>query len=104
MRISDWSSDVCSSDLQLAHDLDGDLRKLVHEPEEELLGDTQRGQPLGRRHRGGSRYVAQDRNLADHVAAAASGDLDVAGRGRSEERRVGEVSVNTCRYRVVQYH
>src|SRR3546814_5535722 len=32
MRISDWSSDVCSSDLEEARDLDGEVHD--HEPED----------------------------------------------------------------------
>src|SRR3546814_20763698 len=97
MRISDWSSDVCSSDLlDPLHIFDG---KIV----------------VGRR-------VAIDRRLNRH---AVGGDEDVAaargvepaypdigaqapailvGDVRSEERRVGKECVSTCRSRWPPYH
>src|SRR3546814_11974774 len=98
MRISDWSSDVCSSDLSTV------LRGLSLAFPVRLLG----ARPLElRTHRGGDhrlrgddggdilRYGRGDR--ASPVAAA-------AGEFRSEERRVGKECVSTCRPRWSTYH
>src|SRR3546814_1076727 len=103
MRISDWSSDVCSSDLE---------HKLREEAEDE-------------------RFTSHDRSLlreadADGVVRSGGGDdrfrqtlraarlqklrrLGLAEeiaprRWRSEERRVGKECVSTCRYRWSPYH
>src|SRR3546814_21162086 len=103
MRISDWSSDVCSSDLGIfvgvdhglaLAGLDGDRRDLVAE----ATGlERRRRLPLG----GGGEAVL-----------LLPGDLpplrDVLGRVahmiRSEERRVGKECVSTCRSRWSPYH
>src|SRR3546814_9310208 len=75
MRISDWSSDVCSSDLFVAVTPTGDkMTASIVGPVCET-GDT----------------FARDR-VIDKVE---SGDLAV----RSEERRVGKECVSTCRSR-----
>src|SRR3546814_4295599 len=74
MRISDWSSDVCSSDL-------ADRR---HHPRPVPAGGGERRAPGARRWR--------DRRLPD------------AGRARSEERRVGKECVSTGRSRWSTYH
>src|SRR3546814_6593318 len=83
MRISDWSSDVCSSDLRKAvvtHDRALQLlaRKQVERAEADLAV---------------KRHHPQD----DRSAAAAQ-------RSRSEERRVGKECVSTCRSRWSPYH
>src|SRR3546814_8965215 len=87
MRISDWSSDVCSSDLvQCAgRDLHGvPLAVAVHDATLEQVGDG--GEP--------------DMGMRPHVHALSGGEL---GR-RSEERRVGKECVSTCRSRWSPYH
>src|SRR3546814_13056000 len=96
MRISDWSSDVCSSDLQqdrtvaeLADRVDVDLRP--REP--------QRRQGDGERVR--RRIPVEVRRLqlreVDLVTHRTRHDE------RSEERRVGKECVSTCRYRGSPY-
>src|SRR3546814_3160180 len=83
MRISDWSSDVCSSDL-LREDLRTRLGwDLVFRLE--LLSDEDRVQAL--RTRAGERGL----QLSPEVI-------------RSEERRVGKECVSTCRSRWSPYH
>src|SRR3546814_15018067 len=98
MRISDWSSDVCSSDLA------------------RLLDDKRTGR---------ERYIAQVTATLRDALAAQGVDAEVAGRPkhiysiwkkvrkkdvpigelyRSEERRVGNECVSTCRSRWSQYH
>src|SRR3546814_6376285 len=80
MRISDWSSDVCSSDL-LAKPVLGvasvlTVRVLAQECSESLAVLVE---ILGRERRGRAETGAE--------------------RGRSEERRVGKECVSTCRSR-----
>src|SRR3546814_5502364 len=85
MRISDWSSDVCSSD----------LRSMWSHLVERVAGLRQR-LLLVRQHR---------QSLVPHPAYIRCGapiPLDRA--GRSEERRVGKECVSTCRSRWSQYH
>src|SRR3546814_21005961 len=90
MRISDWSSNVCSSD---------------------LLGDIGLGYaPLGLGGRENGRAV-----LSTHIRPLAVALGGVVGdreidlqqlpvRDRTEERRVGPECVRTCRSRWFQYH
>src|SRR3546814_15120711 len=99
MRISDWSSDVCSSDLETGHrrfrrsdrpcTRGRRLRPASGNPESAELwpeqGDADRRQ----------RAVA-DGNASEHRAGGRS--------GRSEERRVGKEWVSTCRSRWLTYH
>src|SRR3546814_11621474 len=97
MRISDWSSDVCSSDLV--------RRPLVQLGGRAGLLDAtlvQHQDAVGERHRlflvvrdeqHGGRYRVQDflQFAAQRLA-------------RSEERRVGKECVSTCRSRWSPYH
>src|SRR3546814_8672638 len=80
LRISDWSSDVCSSDLALDHG---------HQPEgaDVRLADVE--DLLGR---------AGLDEFGQHLAAVMMRIL------RSEERRVGKECVSTCRSRWSPYH
>src|SRR3546814_3753716 len=83
MRISDWSSDVCSSDLaDHARPVDGHIVVAV--------------QPFGLQG-GAGRGVGLWPGAAD--------DDDCGGHHfRSEERRVGKECVSTCRSRWSPYH
>src|SRR3546814_12881221 len=97
MRISDWSSDVCSSDL---------LRILFGE---DLAGDAE-----GVDRRGCAAGIDDIGHIA--FAIALGGGEDRAGcspedarrvvtiEERSEERRVGKECVSTCRSRWSPYH
>src|SRR3546814_16906837 len=103
MRISDWSSDVCSSDLIVVPLLAGELRGERGDPARLLLEEH-------RMHLGGVELGAA-RGLGDGIVqiAEAVDQLELA-RGaavphaRSEERRVGKECVSTCRSRWLQYH
>src|SRR3546814_19033826 len=97
MRISDWSSDVCSSDLKLdagPGELRGILLELRLEPLEQREG-------VGRRP-GESR---DDLAVGEtpHLAGVRFDD-GLAEADRSEERRVGKECVSTCRSRWSPYH
>src|SRR3546814_11329682 len=109
MRISDWSSDVCSSDL-----VNGSTRELPgsFETSGDVLTEMQRDVLYERPFD----YVE---GLADKYRALTAKDLDSAARaaidpdaftwvvvgdknkvmGRSEERRVGKEGGSTCRSR-----
>src|SRR3546814_14368253 len=99
MRISDWSSDVCSSDLQ----------PLVREP---CLSVGRRADDLfPRHHRAQARRAVGGQPARDpgggRGAAAAGGKPGAnraPARNRSEERRVGKESGSTCRYRGCAVH
>src|SRR3546814_4101129 len=89
MRISDWSSDVCSSDLGL-----GSLPRATVKP---MLAD------IDQRDRKflsglGPRFGALSIYFAGLLRPRA-----VALRARSEERRVGKECVSTCRSRWSPY-
>src|SRR3546814_14000027 len=98
MRISDWSSDVCSSDLAfLAAGIAG----------------TERHAAIGLRLRrpGRETAIALARDLCGLRVDAVEVIQHRADRGgkiikieRSEERRVGKECVSTCRSRWSPYH
>src|SRR3546814_12865682 len=109
MRISDWSSDVCSSDLIARHELALDLH---------LLATARLGHGFGRHfdlldeliepHAFG---LGHDR-IADLALEAGISVDDVPARHarvpchlsfRSEERRVGKACVSRCRSRWAPY-
>src|SRR3546814_10831926 len=84
MRISDWSSDVCSSDLlETVAARMGWTIVAVHA--DEGISGTK-----GREKRPG---------LDALMKSVARRDVDVVMAWRSEERRVGKECVRTCRYR-----
>src|SRR3546814_11044075 len=98
MRISDWSSDVCSSDLRKVHRLGIDELQtpdgVVHahpEAGEEQVRDRSRPACLVVL----EVYEGGVRDLMSLIV------LLVA---RSEERRVGQECVSTCRSRWSRYH
>src|SRR3546814_13258322 len=102
MRISDWSSDVCSSDLvvlEILHvrlDIGAlDIALIILAVVFVTRIGAVRGGLLGQQH------LAQC--LAVGVGIAVS---DIAGdhQVRSEERRVGKECVSTCRSRWSPYH
>src|SRR3546814_14237864 len=91
MRISDWSSDVCSSDLELLADMDGDTNHGFQRSAEELARDA-----------GWLKETSMPRAYASvevsyHCANPTTIHL------RSEERRVGKECVSTCRSRWSPY-
>src|SRR3546814_12985376 len=100
MRISDWSSDVCSSDLEVAQqDAQADLHARVPACTTSAPGHVER---IAKAAMGVDRVFAG----RQRVQLGAQG-LDVGVDGavaRSEERRVGKECVSTCRSRWSPYH
>src|SRR3546814_11546709 len=118
MRISDWSSDVCSSDLHIANapvvfighgivdpasgrddigsaDLKGAVALRFAEPPPEYAAGNRPVPDLRSR-----RALYQSRGTVAEIAINDSEDAELTRiRRRSEERRVGKECGSTCRYR-----
>src|SRR3546814_16425484 len=97
MRISDWSSDVCSSDL-----VAGRVQELpVLDPDllrgDVLLEGELAAEPVGR-------APEEERENGRLLKVALGRDAIRRGLRRSEERRVGKECVSRCRSRWSQYH
>src|SRR3546814_10904911 len=94
MRISDWSSDVCSSDLQR-----GKLRPGFRDQGNPVFLADARTDQAARHHQ---RILAHfgisvgPRQISAHIVEIKP--------FRSEERRVGKECVSTCRSRWSPYH
>src|SRR3546814_20578362 len=94
MRISDWSSDVCSSDLDLS--IDTGLHILRQQASAAIMDpgaiDEERGVIKG-----------EERLRNSPAAIVGVKQLEIIAAGtllpRSEERRVGQECVSTCRSR-----
>src|SRR3546814_14846420 len=134
MRISDWSSDVCSSDLwnklfkthrgyrksqaNSSRPADGDRRHRVrHEWHSESARHEYRGKnlprPRSRRHGASHLEQLDSRSAIDRRWLYADQSKipwreilapDGPAALRSEERRVGKECVSTCRSRWSPYH
>src|SRR3546814_20808157 len=102
MRISDWSSDVCSSDLTVGSQAVIPLLASIH-----VLAAVD---AHGRAGDEACVLAAQEGDAARDfagVAKASDGNLGddlFEHRQRSEERRVGKECVSTCRSRWLPYH
>src|SRR3546814_11469922 len=93
MRISDWSSDVCSSDLRRHQSCLGAMRQAVADgalPQGRIGGDG--GLTVQRLVRPDIQGADRDRHARHELYH------------RSEERRVGKALVSTCRSWLSAYH
>src|SRR3546814_12360314 len=97
MRISDWSSDVCSSDLVAA--ASGDAEHPCPFVGDAVGAQLQLAFVALLRHANGDLLV----DHVDHAADCAA-TVEQGCRTRSEERRVGKECVSTCRSRWSTYH
>src|SRR3546814_16460097 len=101
MRISDWSSDVCSSDLGL----DGNtpagqvsfLDVVMHEFGHGLGFQNFENEAAGT-------FLANRQDIYSVFTFDNTAGKYWTQMTRSEERRVGQESVSTCRYRWSRYH
>src|SRR3546814_14116702 len=98
MRISDWSSDVCSSDLA-GGDPGGEELALALLDESDVAG--RHGVSMDGLHPDGAGMSADLPGRLQHDALGRP--LDALPQ-RSEERRVGKECVSTCRSRRAPYH
>src|SRR3546814_12046655 len=101
MRISDWSSDVCSSDLLAGEDLltdeavvDGVHRELEHPDRRRRLREHAAGD---------ADRLPLELGVRDDPVHGAH-RIGAPGVVRSEERRVGKECVSTGRYRWSPYN
>src|SRR3546814_4582263 len=90
MRISDWSSDVCSSDL-------------CHERQRTPAGRP-RVLPQIRSHGDAPRPAGLDASVSARNSQRLQERRTLEVRGRSEESRVGKECGRTCRSRWSPYH
>src|SRR3546814_19369426 len=90
MRISDWSSDVCSSDLLVRSDVE--LRRRVAQLSVELVAKLKIMNFLVLEEIGGIAGQGVDKGCDRSIQI------------RSEERRVGKECVSTCRSRWWPHH
>src|SRR3546814_13248114 len=102
MRISDWSSDVCSSDLpgeELAEPVLSFTRAwmLVRFFDSDMV-------QLSQCERCSGQFVAHAHDPQTGFVCAICKPPPRAGKTRSEERRVGKECVSTCRSRWSPYH
>src|SRR3546814_20733086 len=101
MRISDWSSDVCSSDLLISKAMtapDGIVRIPLNESSDPK---SQINEYLNEYHGEGIQHIAC---FTDNIYATVEAMRERGVAFRSEERRVGTACVSTCRYRWAPYH
>src|SRR3546814_11313988 len=104
MRISDWSSDVCSSDLARVWEefvsdpaVDAFFTKLLGSPPFWLEITEYRITPPGA-------SLPEDPFFGRHQDAFYNMGMECFTCWRSEERRVGKEGVSTCRSRWSPYH
>src|SRR3546814_13275243 len=92
MRISDWSSDVCSSDL----DMGGGFGNKAHFFKEEALVAIIAMQT--------PHPVVWSADRVENLTSSLHSREQIHDVERSEERRVGKECVSTCRSRWSPYH
>src|SRR3546814_15405433 len=118
MRISDWSSDVCSSDLQLPAEFQGKFdnwmfgcdvcqdvcpwnRFSAPHSEPDFAPHPQL---LGMKKAEWEELTEETFREVFRKSAVKRTKFSGLKRNRSEERRVGKEGVSTCRYRWSPYH
>src|SRR3546814_12766644 len=113
MRISDWSSDVCSSDLCPCWSAEPGPRPVRERRYLAGVASVAPGRAADTHdHQRGGRPRAAQAQPAPSAAFSAATSLTGAspdagrprGSTRSEERRVGKECVSTCRYRWSPYN
>src|SRR3546814_12903129 len=103
MRISDWSSDVCSSDLNEGRDILHAYLELVALRVPETVAPPSGTSTPGK----GTSVVAlveERKSLVLRIPAVSVSPSIGRRSNRSEERRVGKECVSTCRSRWSPYH
>src|SRR3546814_14413552 len=122
MRISDWSSDVCSTDLIILKQNMAKSQETVNKKEkekkrlkkkqdkeqkrEERKSTSSKGKSLEEMYA----YVDENGDLTftppdpKKRKVINQEDIELGVSKRSEERRVGKECVSTCRYRCSRYH
>src|SRR3546814_17715024 len=113
MRISDWSSDVCSSDLRPGQFPTATVAECHRQDQagvagRQLLAILDEGHDVGRQQAAVADHPEPDAvvvQVGDLAAQVEPQELhQVADLLRSEERRVGKECVSTCRSRWSPYN
>src|SRR3546814_13571291 len=102
MRISDWSSDVCSSDLIRTVALVRDALLCVQFDTAEIFPELEIDHASQGIRSINGRSTARDNLCAGNQRCRDAVEIDRI--ERSEERRVGKECVSTCRSRWSPYH
>src|SRR3546814_13357802 len=106
MRISDWSSDVCSSDLHVWREEEKPESVLEKKEKGKEKEHTEEEKEREKPEPSSTRSVPKqkDESNARKEQNFIADKLETTLERRSEERRVGKESVSTCRYRRSQDH
>src|SRR3546814_13236617 len=111
MRISDWSSDVCSSDLRLLDRHGADQHRLAlfaafgDQLDDRFILFAGRAVDLVVLIEAGDRHVGRNLDNLEIVDVGEFGGFRRRRAGhRSDERRVGKECLSTCRSRWPPYH
>src|SRR3546814_12914684 len=108
MRISDWSSDVCSSDLEEERETLVFLFNILIGPgkNQQTVGDLGCRRPhfCSIQNPTAIDLFGHGLHCAQHVGASIRSSHAERNAQRSEERRVGKECVSTCRYGWSPYH
>src|SRR3546814_14251782 len=114
MRISDWSSDVCSSDLAAVSDfecirLGAPVRRSVLPDASAVQTDEEKKAAIVAKlseleGKIDEALMKRQQEMKEAAAAEAATSSSPGGGSRSEERRVGKECVSTCRSRWWPYH
>src|SRR3546814_11948687 len=105
MRISDWSSDVCSSDLAATQEIANNVQQAASGTQQvtnNISGVTQAASETGGAVAQMQSSSGELAHQAEHPTVEVDKFLQVvrtAWPNRSEELRVGEDGCSTCRYR-----
>src|SRR3546814_17033500 len=103
MRISDWSSDVCSSDLDICDQKPGPVARLQARRQGQLPLRAGGQERTHQRDQTGKRAMIAriiEGSIANRLfIVLASTVIALAGFWRSDARRVGKECVSTCRSR-----
>src|SRR3546814_14865320 len=100
MRISDWSSDVCSSDL-IHIDRHPSDSQAVHE---QVVVACEEAEPDVKLEQDHARSTPSIQTVIKAQLPAATAPPTVSPANRAEERRAGKEGVGTCRIRWSPYH
>src|SRR3546814_12878194 len=108
MRISDWSSDVCSSDLANANGTlnfgvngNGSVNQLADQASSATVSGVIYGSVTSQAGSANSQSNSESKSV--EVLSGGNGTRSLTS-ARSEERRGGKECVRTCRYRWSQYN
>src|SRR3546814_21153689 len=117
MRISDWTSDVCSSDLQRSAQAAKEIKGLIEESQHKVQAGAQQPGQAGEVMREVVGSVQGVTTIMGEIASASHEQsegieqvnqtvtqMEGVVQQRSEERRVGKEFVPTCRYRTSANH